>query len=243
MSVTCRLRDVRRPRSRSPPAAPTYAVLPSIATYSGSRLRLTGRSAPCGAGPKTRTSAGRVLPPPPRTRGSRPCVTSFCFGAASLLRELHDAHRALRVDREVVGRLALVRDDGVLAVGRDRHHVGQRTDRDLAEHGGCGIRRVRVEEHEVAGVGLHGRLERDDAESVRAHGDRVRDAVGAERELLRDRGRVGVVEHADRPGERVHDEAGGPGRRPRSRRRTRRRCRSRTCRSGAARARRRRRST
>ena len=57
---------------------------------------------------------------------------------------------------------------------------------DLAENGGCGIRGVRVEEHEVAGVGLHRGLEGDHAEPVGAHGDGVRDAVGADRELLRD---------------------------------------------------------
>ena len=63
----------------------TYAVFPSIATYSGSRLRLTGRSSPWGAGPNTRTSAGSAFEAPASYAWKSAVLTSFCFAAAILL--------------------------------------------------------------------------------------------------------------------------------------------------------------
>ena len=90
--------------------------------------------------------------------------TALCGGAASLLRQRDDRDRPSGIDGEVVGGLALVRDDGVLAVRGDRDHVGLRTDGDRrrARRPSASVR-PRVEEHEVTRVGLDGRLERDDA--------------------------------------------------------------------------------
>jgi len=129
--------------------------------YSGSRLRLTGWSSPCVGLVRVEVGGLDVL----------------LRGRGDPVRELDDAHRSLGVDGEVVGRLALVGDEGVLPVRRDRDHVGERSDLDGAEHGGGGIRRPSVEEEQVTGVGLGRRLDGDHAQAVGADGDRVRDAV------------------------------------------------------------------
>ena len=77
------------------------------------------------------------------------------------------------------------------AVRSDRDHVGQRTDRNLAEDVRRGV--VRVEEHHGAGLRLVLVFEGDDAEAVLADGDRVRDAgAGDLVDLLRFRRFRGV---------------------------------------------------
>ena len=117
-----------------------------------------------------------------------------------------DSDGSLGVAREVVGRLALVRDDGVRAVGRHRHHVGEGSDRHLAEH-----RRligVGIEEQQAAGRGLVvGVLESDDAEAVVADRDGVRDAARCADLVELGHGcRVGHVDREDAAGVGIHGE-------------------------------------
>ena len=98
--------------------------------------------------------------------------------------EVDDGHRPLGIGREIVGRFALVRHQGMSAVGGDRDHVGQGSDGNLAEDVRLGV--VRVEEHHGSRLRLVLVLESDDAESVLADGDRVRDTgAGDLGDLLR----------------------------------------------------------
>ena len=134
-----------------------------------------GLSSPCGVGPNTRTSSGRVRAPPAsnawKSRCAHPSASAptSCAGLSLTI-----ADRALRVDREVVGRLALVRDDGVLAVGARSSTMSGRAPTVTSPRIAVARRRRSRRRTRACRVGLHRRLERDDPEAVGAHGDRVR---------------------------------------------------------------------
>lgn len=116
--------------------------------------------------------------------------------------QVDDAHRTLWIDRVADVRLRLVRHEHGLAVGRERDHVGQRPDLKLGET----LQRLRIEEHDFAGVGL--------GISGKHHGDEplkdrntVRVTTGLrERPDLVWVGGIGDIEHIDALRLRVHDE-------------------------------------
>ena len=109
--------------------------------------------------------------------------------------QIDDGHRAFGVGREIIGRFALVRNQGMAAVRGDGDHVGQGPDGNLAEDVRLGV--VRVEEHHGSRLCLVIVLEGDDAEAVLTDGDRVRDPrAGDLGDLLRV-GRVGGVDDVD----------------------------------------------
>ena len=127
-------------------------------------------------------------------------------GRCEDLGEGDDADRAFRIDQEVGGGFALVRDDRGEAVGRDGHHVGQSAHDDTAEHCGGGVGGGGVEEDERAGIGLHRSLECDHTEPVAADGDGIRNTGCGDRELPVDRCRVAGIEHIDGTGLGVDHE-------------------------------------
>jgi hypothetical protein len=172
----------------------TYALFPTTEMYSGSRLRETGLSVPCGVGPNTRTPAGSL----PFSNAWKSAVdTSFCFEAMTFGLERRT------METEPSGSTVKSSDGSPsFAVNANRPSGVMTTLSGWAptvtEPSTVGLSARASKKTRVAGDGLRRRLEGGDAEPVVADRDRVRNAVRGDVVLLRDRTGLGEVQHLDR---------------------------------------------
>jgi len=93
--------------------------------------------------------------------------------------QVHDADGTIRIEGTVRGRLALVRHQEALAIGREAHHVGAVTHLDARD--GCAVRRQQVER---SAPGLVRRLPHD-RHKIAVDRHAVQAFAGVQRDLTR----------------------------------------------------------